>query len=155
MKTLSNKMTILVIAASAVMLSIFPMTQILAQSANDILEYADELSEYYYGPMESDGYMLTMYNEQVNFETIDQEELGTAILGGLILSYSEAGKKDNIGVIILNSADQAVALGMERKTFKKYLKGRITIDELLAQTTTVTLDLADVPDFNASLMEEY
>jgi len=146
MKTLKSKLTSLLIAATAVILTFGPLSTTMAQSS-DILDVADDLREFYVGPIESEGYILTMYTDTVDFDTIDQEELGYAILGGLVLSYASAGKKDNIGVIILGRAEQAVAMSMEMKTFKKYIKGKISIDELLAETTSVNLGADEIPSF--------
>lgn len=153
MKTLNNILAGLAIAAAATIFSLVPAAT-MAQSDTDLASYTEELGDYYYGPIESEGYILTMYTETVDFTTIDQEELGYAILGGLIMSYCSADKRDNIGVIIVGT-EVAVAMGMEKKTMKKFIKGRITVDELLAETTSVSLDLEDVPSFNASLFEPY
>jgi hypothetical protein len=147
MKTLNAKMTTLMIAASALMLSILPFSKTMAQPSEDILDVANDLKEFYFGPIESEGYILTMYTDTVDFETIDQEELGYAILGGLVLSYASAGKKDNIGVVIIGSAEEAVAMSMSMKTFKKYIKGKIDVDEMLALTTSENIPLDEVPSF--------
>jgi len=71
----------------------------------------------------------------------------------LSISYSKAGKKDYVGVIIVNTSKEAIALTVGKSSLKKYINGYITVDDLLAETVKFLIDLSDIPAFNTSQVQ--
>jgi hypothetical protein len=133
--------------ASALAIFSFTLFSSLSASAQvnaAVSDVVDDLREYYLGPIQEGDYLLTMYIEKLDFETTSDEDLGYAILGGLLVAYDEAKAGDYIGVIIVNTNDQATSIALEKSVMKKYLKGSITVDEMIGQTFSTTIDLDDI-----------
>lgn len=152
--TAANKIRVLVlISLFSLLFSLVPSIGVQCQSKADINRSAGLIQEYYYGPVRSGDGVLTLYNQQVDLANGSPEEIGAAIAAGLYLSYGKAHKRDFIGVILINTANEAIALTLESSDFKKFLDGKITVDDLLEQTVRFTIDLSTIPAFNANLLE--
>ena len=133
--------------------SLIPSMGALGQSKADINRSADLIQEYYYGPVKSGDGVFTLYNLPVDLVYDSEDEIGAAIAGGLFLSYGKAHKRDFIGVILINTVNEAIALTLENRDFKRFLDGKIGVDELLDLTVRFTFDLSEIPAFNANLLE--
>ena len=68
-------------------------SEAISQSKAKFAKTADDIKDYYYGPVQVGGYIYTIFNSQVDMENGDKEEIGAAIVGGLIMSFAEAGEK--------------------------------------------------------------
>ncbi len=134
--------------------SFLPASEAISQSKAKFAKTADDIKDYSYGSVQVGGYIYTIFNSRVDMENGDKEEMGAAIVGGLIMSFAEAGKKDYIGVIIINTSNEAIAMTMESASLKKFTAGKLTVDELLAETSSYSFNLDEVPGFNTSMVQK-
>lgn len=148
--TIKTRVTILM-SIFALILTIGSVLPASSQSRAVFQRTADNLKDYYYGPVRNGNYIYSMYTTPLDLVNDSQETIGAAILGGLVMSYAEASRNDYIGVIIVNTANEAIAMTMESNTLKKFTEGRITADELFDRTTQFTIKLTDIPELNTGL----
>jgi len=117
------------------------------QSKAKLRDACKNIEEYYNGPVKNGDFVFSMFNTRFDFDSAENEDLGYIILGGLILSYSNSKSGNQIGVIVVNSKNEAMALSVEKRIFKSFLEGKIQNDNLLENIVNVKIDLNDYPQF--------
>jgi hypothetical protein len=121
------------------------------QSRAKLRDASKNIKEYYYGPVKNGDFVFSMFNTKFDFDSVESEDLGNIILGGLVLSYSNSKSGNQIGVIVINTKNEAVALSVEKRIFKNFLEGKIKSDNLLENVVNVKIDLNSYPQFADAL----
>jgi hypothetical protein len=107
----------------------------------------DGLKEYYIGPVREGQFVLSLFNSKIDADNTSDTDLGSALLGGLLVSNDMATYNDFVGVVIVYTTDKAIAVSVQKTRFMQYLNGYISMDALLADVTSVSFDLEEIPQF--------
>lgn len=150
MKTTKQTLMITILASAILIVIVLTDKTATGQIRQQIRQSADNLQEYYTEPAKNGDYILTIYNDIIDFNNSTNEQIGAVILGGLLVSYNSANRGEYVGVILLTADEQVIAMAVRKTDLRNFIEGRDTVEELLANTQRIAIDLNDMPGISST-----